>query len=100
MPWVELEQMNLMNFTEMKSSNLIAQETRSQAANGNKLGICNLQERATCLLHYQNLMMSVEYSATRTTTNSPKTNGTTKIYCDLLFFFDQSLYICQTKKLT
>ena len=65
MPWVDG-----MVPSEMKSSNWIAQETRSQAANGNKLEICNLQEKATCLLYYQNLMTSVEYSAT-TTTNSP-----------------------------
>ena len=67
---------------EMKSSNWIAQETRSQAANGNKLEICNLQDQATCLLHFQNLMISVELSAT--TTNSPKTIWTTK---NILIFF-------------
>merc|ERR1719445_1266359 len=54
MPWVE---MIVAVMTEMKSSNWIAQETRSQAANGKKLEICNLREKATCRLHYQNLMM-------------------------------------------
>ena len=73
MPWVEVMKTGI---AEMKSSNLIAQETRSQAANGNKLEICNLQETVKCLLHYQNLMMSVKCSAT--TTKSPKTDGTTK----------------------
>ena len=71
MPWVERMKTTI---TKMKSSNWIAQETRSQAANGNKLEICNLQEMPTCLLHYQNLMMSVKCSATLT--NPPKTNGT------------------------
>ena len=71
MPWVDG-----MVPSEMKSSNWIAQETRSQAANGNKLEICNLQDQTTWLLHYQNLMMSVKCSAT--TTKSPKTDGTTK----------------------
>ena len=84
MPWVDE---NPAVITEMKSSNLIAWETRSQAANGNKLEICNLQDQPTCLLHYQNLMMSVEHSATRTTTKCSKTNGTTKMHCDFFLSF-------------
>ena len=60
MPWVALMVLSI----ELKSSNWIAQETRSQAAVGKKLGICNLQELGTCLLHYQNLMISVECRAT------------------------------------
>ena len=55
MPWVE----GMVKFTEMKSSNWIAQESRSQAANGKKLEICNLQDMATLQLHYHNLLMSV-----------------------------------------
>ena len=74
MPWVEKIKTAI---PEMKSSNWIAQETRSQAAVGKKLEICNLQDLSTCLLHYQKLMTSVETSAP-TTTNSPKTNGATK----------------------
>ena len=74
MPWVDM--IMIVMVLQMKSSNWIAQETRSQAANGNKLEICNLQEMPTCLLQYQNLMMSVKCSAT--TTKSPKTNGVTK----------------------
>ena len=66
---------------EMKSFNWIAQETRSQAANGNKLKICNFQDHTTCLLHYQILMTFVEHSAT--TTNSPKTKNNKKF---LIFF--------------
>ena len=81
MPWVD----QMVLSPEMKSSNWIAQETRSQAANGNKLEICNLQDQAMWQLHYQNPMISVECSAT--STNSPKTNGTTKFS----FLFDQSL---------
>ena len=75
MPWVERMKTSM---EEMKASSWTAQETRSQAANGNKLENWNLQDLATCLLHYQNLMnmTSVEHSAT--TTKSPKTNGTTK----------------------
>ena len=84
MPWVVCRLI-----TEMKSSDWIARETRSQAANGNKLEICNSQDTTTCLLHYQNLMISVETNAT--TTNFPKTNGITKKYFDLIF--DQPLYI-------
>ena len=80
MPWVDKI---VATMTELKSSNWIAQETRSQAANGNKLEICNFQDTTTCLLLYQILMISVVHSAT--TTNSPKTNGTTK-YFDFLFF--------------
>ena len=57
MPWVD--GMKTGN-PEMKSFNWIAQETRSQAANGNKLEICNLQDLATCLLHYLNLMIPVQ----------------------------------------
>ena len=69
MPWVD--QMKVVGtITEMKSFNWIAQETRSQAAIGKKLEICNLQDIAMCLLHFQNLMISVEHSAT--TTKSPK----------------------------
>ena len=79
MPWVDKMKTGI---TEMKSSNWIAQETRSQAANGNKLEICNFQDQNTWLLHYQNLLMSVKCSATLT--NPPKTNGTTKII--FLFF--------------
>ena len=60
MPWVD----GMVLSTEMKSFNWIAQETRSQAANGNKLEICKFQDIATCLLHYQNLMISVECRAT------------------------------------
>ena len=73
MPWVD-RITTIM--TELKSSNLIAQETRSQAAVGKKLEICNLEDSNTCLLHYQNRMISVEHSAT--TNNSPKSNGATK----------------------
>ena len=73
MPWVEKMKTGI---TEMKSSNLIAQESRYQAANGNKSEICNRQEQATWLLHYQNLMISVKHNAT--TTNFPKPNGATK----------------------
>ena len=69
----------------MKSSNWIAQETRSQAANGNKLEICNFQDQTTWLLHYQNLLMSVKCSAT--TTNFPKPNGATKIILIFLINF-------------
>merc|ERR1712062_698886 len=54
------------DFNDRKSSNWIAQETRSQAANGKKLEICNLQDIAMCLLHFQNLMISVECSASTT----------------------------------
>ena len=72
MPWVEM----IGRIAEMKYSSWIAQETRSQAANGNKLEICNWQNIPTCLLHYQNHMISVEHSAP--TTNSPTTNGTAK----------------------
>ena len=72
MPWVDG-----MVLKELKSANWIAQGTRSQAANGNKLEICKLQDWVTCLLHYKKLMTSVETSAP-TTTNSPKTNGATK----------------------
>jgi len=54
MPWVDKI---VATMTELKSSNWIAQETRSQAANGNQLEICNLQEEATWLLHFQNLMI-------------------------------------------
>ena len=79
MPWVDKI---VATMTELKSSNWIAQETRSQAANGNKLENWNLQDLATCLLHYQNLMTSVEHNAT--IANSPKTNGTTK---NILIFF-------------
>ena len=63
MPWVDLMKTTI---PEMKSSNWIAQETRSQAANGKKLEICNLQDLGMCLLHYQILMTSVEHSATTT----------------------------------
>ena len=73
MPWVDGIKTSI---AEMKSSNWIAQETRSQAANGNKLETCNLQDQATWLLRYRNLMISVKHSAT--TPNSPKTDGTTK----------------------
>ena len=45
---------------ELKSSNWIAQETRSQAANGNKLEICNFQDLIMCLLQYQKLMKSAK----------------------------------------
>ena len=55
MPWVD----GMVAIIEMKSSNWIAPEARSQAANGNKLEICKLPELDTCLLHYQNLMISV-----------------------------------------
>ena len=48
--------------TETKSSNWIAPETRSKAADGNKLEICNLNDLTLCLLHYQNLMISVKCS--------------------------------------
>ena len=60
MPWVE--RMVIMKI--MKSSNWIAQETRSKAANGNKLEICNLKDLTTCLLQSQNLMISVKCRAT------------------------------------
>ena len=43
---------------EVKSSNWIAQETRSQAANGNQLEIWNLQDMTTCQFLFQNLMIS------------------------------------------
>ena len=78
MPWVDMMVQN----AEMKSSNWIAQNTRSQAANGKKLEICNLQDFAKCLSHYQNHMISVEHNATKT--NFPKTNGTSK---NILIFF-------------
>ena len=81
MPWVD--QMKTV-MKEVKSSNWIAQETRSQAAIGTKLEICKLQEDITCLLHYQNRMMSVEHSAA--TKNSPKSNGATKKYFDFFSF--------------
>ena len=55
MPLVDI----IGRITEMKSSNWIAQESRSQAANGKKLEICNLQDMATLQLHYHNLLMSV-----------------------------------------
>merc|ERR1719445_2215159 len=55
MPWVE---MIVAVMTEMKSSNWIAQETRSQAANGKKLEICNLRDTTTCQFLFQNLMIS------------------------------------------
>ena len=55
MPWVDMMVQN----AEMKSSNWIAQNTRSQAANGKKLEICNLQDMATLQLHYHNLLISV-----------------------------------------
>ena len=89
MPWVEKMKTTI---TEMKSSNWIAQETRSQAANGNKLEICNLQDQTTCLLHFRNLMISVEHSAA--TTNSPKTIGPTKKHFDFLFFL---IILCTNK---
>ena len=92
MPWVDKI---VATMTELKSSNWIAQETRSQAANGNKLEICNLQDLTTCLLHYQNRMISVEHSAA--TKNSPKSNGATKKNTLISFLFDQSLYIQQHK---
>ena len=55
MPWVE--ELNTP-IKEMKSSNWIAQETRSQAANGNKLEICNLQDLSMFQFLSQNLMKS------------------------------------------
>ena len=76
-----------------QSSNWIAQETRSQAAVGKKLEICNLQEVATYLLHYQKLMTSVEHSAT--TTNSPKILDQHK---SILIFF--SINFCTYKKIS
>ena len=56
MPWVEEIKTKMK---ELKSSNWIAQESRSQAANGNKLEICNLQDGTTWQLHYHNLLMHV-----------------------------------------
>ena len=56
MPWVAL----MVLITEMKSSNLIAQEARSQAANGNKLEVCKWQDQATWHLLCQKLMIFVE----------------------------------------
>ena len=88
MPWVE----EMAGMKEMKYFNWIAQENRSQAANGNKLEICNLRDLSTCLLHCQNLMISVERSAT--TTNFPKTNGTTKEHFD----FFKSISVHTIKK--
>ena len=87
MPWVERMKTTMK---ELKSSNWIAQETRSQAANGNKLEICNLQDVATCLLHFQNLMISVEHSAK--TTKSPQTNRTTKNILILFSFWSISVH--------
>ena len=55
MPWVEKMKTTM---TELKSSNWIAQETRSQAANGNQLEIWNLQDMTTCQFLFQNLMIS------------------------------------------
>ena len=88
MPWVE--EINA-TIAELKSSNWIAQESRSQAANGKKLEICNLQDGATWLLHYQNGMISVELSAT--TTDSPNPMEQQKIL--ICFLFDQYLHIPQ-----
>ena len=80
MPWVDI----VILITEMMSSNCIAQDTRSQAANGKNWEIWNLQDLATCLLHCQNLMKYVEHSDT--STNSPTTTGTTKKHFDFFLF--------------
>ena len=90
MPWVE--RMNT-KMQEMKYSNWIAQETRSKPANGIKLEICNLQVTIMCLLHYQNLTISVEHSAT--TTNAQKPMEQQQKIFRFSFLFDQSLYIQQ-----
>ena len=59
MPWVDM--IMIVMVLQMKSSNWIAQETRSQAANGKKLEICNFQDLSMCLLRCQNrLMFAVE----------------------------------------
>ena len=56
MPWVGGMAMK----TEKKSSKWIAQETTSKAAFGKMLETCILQDQATCLLHYQNLLVSAK----------------------------------------
>ena len=63
MLWVD----TIVVVAELKFSKWIAKETRSQAAIGKKLEICNLQDIAMCLLHFQNLMISVECSASTKT---------------------------------
>ena len=87
MPWLDGLK-GIAEIAEMRSFNWIAQEAKTKPANGKKLETCNLLDMGTCLLHYQNLMMSVEHSAT--TTNSPKTNRRKK---NILIYisFDHSL---------
>ena len=53
MPWVDKI---VATMTELKSSNWIAQETRSQAANGKKLEICKFQDMTMYQFLSQNLM--------------------------------------------
>ena len=81
MPWLDGLK-GIAEIAEMRSFNWIAQEAKTKPANGKKLETYNILDMGRCLLHYQNLMMSVGHSAT--TTNSPKTNGTTK---NILIFF-------------
>ena len=88
MPWLDGLK-GIAEIAEMRSFNWIAQEAKTKPANGKKLETCKILDMGTCLLHYQNLMMSVEHSAT--TTNSPKTNGTTKSDF-ILFCFNFFLY--------
>ena len=61
MPWLDGLK-GIAEIAEMRSFNWIAQEAKTKPANGKKLETCKILDMGTCLLHYQNLMISVKCS--------------------------------------
>ena len=83
---------------ELKSSNWIAQETRSQAAVGKKLEICNLQDQATWHLLCQKLMIFVEQQRSQLQ-HQQQRSFTIITMITITIIIDQSLYKQQHKKI-